>query len=117
MLAATRQLKPTRGSPLMPAVLRLAVVLLYTAGLRRGELLRLSLQDVDVNAEVQRTTSPSSASRASCRSRPMPGANCAEGGANASGNSPEVVAAEHTLFEFSSRRCCLNASENVKREE
>jgi integrase/recombinase XerD len=38
----------------MPAVLRLAVVLLYTAGLRRGELLRLSLQDVDAKAGVLR---------------------------------------------------------------
>ena len=54
MLVATRRLKPTHGSPLMPAVLRLAVVLLYTAGLRRGELLRLSLQDVDVEAGVLR---------------------------------------------------------------
>jgi integrase len=54
MIVATEQLKPTAGSPLMPAVLRLAVVLLYTAGLRRGELLRLSLQDVDAAAGVLR---------------------------------------------------------------
>lgn len=50
MLATTQQLKPTPTSPLLPFVLRLAVVLLYTAGLRRGELLRLRLQDVDADA-------------------------------------------------------------------
>lgn len=54
MLAATRQLKPTPTSPLLPFVMRLAVVLLYTAGLRRGELLRLRLQDVDANCGVLR---------------------------------------------------------------
>ena len=37
MLAAADRLAPTSGSPLRPAVMRLAVVLLYTAGLRRGE--------------------------------------------------------------------------------
>ncbi|WP_210266299.1 tyrosine-type recombinase/integrase [Bradyrhizobium australiense] len=47
MLAAADRLAPTSTSPLRPAVMRLAVVLLYTAGLRRGELLRLSLADVD----------------------------------------------------------------------
>ena len=47
MLAAADRLAPTSGSPLRPAVMRLAVVLLYTAGLRRGELLRLTLADVD----------------------------------------------------------------------
>jgi integrase len=47
MLAAADRLAPTSSSPLRPAVMRLAVVLLYTAGLRRGELLRLTLADVD----------------------------------------------------------------------
>ncbi|WP_408733516.1 tyrosine-type recombinase/integrase [Pseudomonas sp. LS1212] len=47
MLAAAEQLSPVPTSPLRPAVLRLAVVLLYTAGLRRGELLRLTLADAD----------------------------------------------------------------------
>ena len=37
MLAIAEQQRATSGSPLLPAVLRLAVVLLYTAGLRRGE--------------------------------------------------------------------------------
>ncbi|MFM0085219.1 tyrosine-type recombinase/integrase [Paraburkholderia sediminicola] len=49
-LAGTRQATPT--SPLRPYVLRLALVLLYTAGLRRRELLRLTLADVDAHAGV-----------------------------------------------------------------
>jgi integrase/recombinase XerD len=47
MLAMADRLAPASSSPLRPAVMRLAVVLLYTAGLRRGELLRLALADVD----------------------------------------------------------------------
>ncbi|MET4262492.1 integrase/recombinase XerD [Bradyrhizobium sp. S3.12.5] len=43
MLAAADRLAPTSTSPLRPA----AVVLLYTAGRRRGELLRLTLAYVD----------------------------------------------------------------------
>lgn len=39
-----------RGSPLRRATTRLAIVLLYTTGLRRGELLRLTLQDYDPQA-------------------------------------------------------------------
>ena len=54
MLAIAEQQRATSGSPLLPAVLRLAVVLLYTAGLRRGELLRLTLADVDPTAGVLR---------------------------------------------------------------
>lgn len=54
MLAAADALRPTPGSPLLPAVMRLAVVLLYTAGLRRGELLRLTLGDVEPCAGVFR---------------------------------------------------------------
>lgn len=41
-------------SPLQPFVMRLAIVLLYTAGLRRGELARLCLGDVDARAGVLR---------------------------------------------------------------
>jgi integrase/recombinase XerD len=54
MLAMAERLAPTAGSPLRPAVMRLAVVLLYTAGLRRGELLRLTLADVDPHHGVLR---------------------------------------------------------------
>jgi integrase/recombinase XerD len=54
MLAAADRQQPTSGSPLLPAVLRLAVVLLYTAGLRRRELLRLTLADADPTAGVLR---------------------------------------------------------------
>lgn len=54
MLVIAEQQRATAGSPLLPAVLRLAVVLLYTAGLRRGELLRLTLADADPTAGVLR---------------------------------------------------------------
>jgi integrase/recombinase XerD len=45
LLRATATLSPTPQCPLRPHVFRLAVVLLYTTGLRRGELLRLTLAD------------------------------------------------------------------------
>ena len=47
MLVAADELVPTNNSPLLPAVMRMAIVLLYTAGLRRGELVRLTLDDVE----------------------------------------------------------------------
>jgi integrase/recombinase XerD len=47
MLAVADNLAPTTNSPLLPAVMRLAVIILYTAGLRRGELVRLNLDDVE----------------------------------------------------------------------
>ncbi|MDA2931113.1 tyrosine-type recombinase/integrase [Acidobacteria bacterium AH-259-O06] len=47
LLRATRALRPGPCSPLRPQVLRLAVVLLFTTGLRRGELVRLTLGDYD----------------------------------------------------------------------
>jgi len=40
------------GSPLRRATARLAIVLLYTTGLRRGELLRLTLEDYDPQAQT-----------------------------------------------------------------
>jgi len=40
-------LRPSSTSPLRAEVFRLAIVLLYTAGLRRGELIRLVLSDYD----------------------------------------------------------------------
>ncbi len=52
MLALATHLTPTQLSPLRPAVLRLAIVLLYTAGLRHGELLRLTLQDIEPRTGV-----------------------------------------------------------------
>lgn len=54
MLVEAGKQRATPGSPLLPAVLRLAVILLYTAGLRRGELLRLTLADADPIAGVLR---------------------------------------------------------------
>ncbi|MBA7651824.1 Tyrosine recombinase XerC [subsurface metagenome] len=45
LLYAAQQLPGLPQSPLRPQVIRLAIILLYTSGLRRGELLRLTLDD------------------------------------------------------------------------
>lgn len=47
LLAACSHLPRVNSSPLRTEVIRLAVVLLYTTGLRRGELLRLTVGDYD----------------------------------------------------------------------
>lgn len=47
LLRAAGELEPSPNSQLRPQVFRLAIVLLYTAGLRRGELIRLRLADYD----------------------------------------------------------------------
>ena len=47
LLREADKLAPTSGSPLRAEVYRLAVVLLYTTGLRRGELVRLRVGDYD----------------------------------------------------------------------
>jgi integrase len=52
MLRAADRLAPSRDSPFRAATMRIAVVLLYTAGLRRGELLRLRLADVNADDGV-----------------------------------------------------------------
>lgn len=54
LLACASQLPPGSRSPVRAQVMRLAVVLLYTAGLRRGELVRLTLGDADAQAGVLR---------------------------------------------------------------
>lgn len=54
MLAAADRLPPTRSSPLLPAVSRVATVLLYTSGLRSGELRRLQVEDVEEQGAVLR---------------------------------------------------------------
>lgn len=52
LLWAADQLTPSRHNPLRAATMRIAVVLLYTAGLRRGELVRLRLADTDAEHGV-----------------------------------------------------------------
>ena len=52
LLLATDALKPHAPSPLHHPVARLAITLLYTTGLRRGELARLMLGDYDATAHV-----------------------------------------------------------------
>ena len=47
LLRAADRLAPTPRSPLRGETFRLAIVLLYTSGLRRGELVRLTVGDYD----------------------------------------------------------------------
>lgn len=47
LMRAASYLEPSTHSPLRPEVVRLAIVLLYTTGLRIGELLRLTVGDFD----------------------------------------------------------------------
>lgn len=54
MLAAADALERSPNSPLRPATMRLAIVLLYTTGLRLGELQRLTLDDVEDGGTVLR---------------------------------------------------------------
>jgi len=52
LLRAADALPPNSASPLYRQVARLAVVLLYTSGLRRGEIVRLTLGDYDAVEHV-----------------------------------------------------------------
>lgn len=52
LLCAAEQLRPTPASPTRRAVFRLALVLLYTTGLRRGELLRLIVSDYHTDEQL-----------------------------------------------------------------
>lgn len=54
MLDVASNLPPRPQSPLRGPVLRLATVLLYTAGLRIGELLHLTLGDLENNSSILR---------------------------------------------------------------
>jgi integrase/recombinase XerD len=54
LLRMASALPPHSHSPLRPHVVRLAIVLLYTAGLRRGEVVRLCMDDVDLRSGVLR---------------------------------------------------------------
>jgi integrase len=52
LLLMTEGLSPHKASPLYPQVVRLGIVLLYTAGLRRGEVVRLKLGDYEPDERV-----------------------------------------------------------------
>ncbi|MES1265528.1 MAG: integrase, partial [Variovorax sp.] len=54
LLAYVSQLPPGSRSPVRTQAMRLAVVLMYTAGLRRGEVVRLTLGDADEHGGVLR---------------------------------------------------------------
>jgi integrase len=52
LLAAAEDLRPHKASPLRREVARLSIVILYTTGLRRGELVRLALRDYEPTDRV-----------------------------------------------------------------
>lgn len=52
LLKTTATLPRSPRSPLRPEVFRLAVALLYTTGMRRGELIRLTLSDYDPQTQT-----------------------------------------------------------------
>lgn len=52
LLQVATTLAPGRDSPLRAEVFRLAIILLYTTGLRRQELVRLTLNDYDSNTQT-----------------------------------------------------------------
>lgn len=52
LLVATKSLPSNGPSPLHRQVARIAVVLLFTTGLRRGELVRLTLGDYDISEQA-----------------------------------------------------------------
>lgn len=54
LLAATETLRSTRENPLHPQTIRLALLLMFCCGLRRGEILKLRLEDIDVEELVLR---------------------------------------------------------------
>ena len=54
LLEKANRLTPSANSPLRGSVLRIAIILLYTAGLRRGEVVQLTLDDADSDKGVIR---------------------------------------------------------------
>ena len=52
ILQAARQLPPSRTNPLRAETIALGLLLLFCCGLRRGELLRLKLSDLDRNQSL-----------------------------------------------------------------
>lgn len=52
LISATEFLRPNKNLPIRPQTLRLAIILLYTTGLRRRELLHLKLSDFNTTEET-----------------------------------------------------------------
>lgn len=52
LIRATRSLTVMPFAPFRAATFRLAIILLYTTGLRRGELIRLTIGDVDLDQRL-----------------------------------------------------------------
>jgi integrase len=54
LLAGTRTINPSRKNPLRRETMRVALLILYCCGLRRGELLKLRLVDIDFERQALR---------------------------------------------------------------
>jgi site-specific recombinase XerD len=54
VLAATTKLRATHSNPLHPQTIRMALLLTFCCGLRKGEVLKLRLADIDVEEMVLR---------------------------------------------------------------
>jgi site-specific recombinase XerD len=54
VLEGIRTIHPNRKNPLRPQTMRLGLLLMFCCGLRRGELLRLQLADIDTNQQCLR---------------------------------------------------------------
>jgi integrase len=54
VLAATTKLRSTRSNPLHPQTIRMAFLLTFCCGLRKGEVLKLRLADIDAEEMVLR---------------------------------------------------------------
>lgn len=98
LLDAADKLVSTVNSPLLPAVMRMAVKLLYTAGLRRGELVPLTLDDVEARTGLLRIRASKFHKSRLVRLSPAPamlyGAICANG-------------SRHRSIPLRARRCCV----------
>ena len=67
VLAATAKLRSTRSNPLHPQTIRLAFLLTFCCGLRKGEVLKLRLADIDTEQMVLRISETKF-----CKSRLVP---------------------------------------------
>lgn len=54
LLAATETLRSTRRNPLHAQTIRLAIMLVFCCGLRRGEILKLRMEDIDTGTMALR---------------------------------------------------------------
>jgi integrase/recombinase XerD len=86
MLRVAQSYPTPRHFPLYVPAVRIAVILLYTAGLRRGELARLALSDVDLKAGTLLIRESKFYKYAACRTIP---ASCCATANSKAGNKTD----------------------------